>query len=78
LTTGEGTQPISDMNWKKKENKCLGSSSITEKENKEQKELEKSNGIDKYLHKFPENEKFLGFENVSLNFCIFFNPFTFL
>ena len=35
LTTGEGTQPISDLNWKKKENKYLGSSSITDKEAKE-------------------------------------------
>ena len=65
LVTGDGTQPLSDMNWKKRENKYLGSSSISDKEAKEQKELEKSKKIDQYLSRFPENEKYLGFENVS-------------
>jgi hypothetical protein len=53
------------MNWKKRENKYLGVNSITDKESKEQKELEKSKKIDQYLSRFPENEKYLGFENVS-------------
>lgn len=68
LVTGDGTQPLSDMNWKKRENKYLGSSSISDKEAKEQKELEKSKKIDQYLSRFPENEKYLGFENVSKGF----------
>ena len=73
LVTGEGTQPLSDMNWKKRENKYLGANSITDKEAKEQKELDKSKKIDQYLSKFPDNEKYLGFENVStaFNFNIF-------
>ena len=37
--TGEGCQPLSDMGWKKKENKYLGTSSHSEKEQKEAKEL---------------------------------------
>ena len=42
LVTGDGTQPLSDMNWKKRENKYLGSSSISDKEAKEQKEQRKN------------------------------------
>ena len=30
--TGEGTQPLSDMNWKKRENKYLGQNSVSDKE----------------------------------------------
>ena len=33
--TGEGTQALSDMGWKKKENKYMGTGSLTEKESKE-------------------------------------------
>jgi hypothetical protein len=40
-------------------------SSISEKEAKELKDLKQSKHVDQYLNKFPENEKFLGFENVS-------------
>jgi hypothetical protein len=39
--TGEGTQPLSDMGWKKKENKYQGSTSHSEKEQKEAKDLNK-------------------------------------
>ena len=53
------------MNWKKRENRYLGSKSISDKEAKEQDELDKSKKIDQYLNRFPENEKYLGFENVS-------------
>jgi len=63
--TGEGTQALSDMHWKKRENKFLGANSITERENKEIKHLDKKNKTDQFISKFPENEKFLGFENVS-------------
>ena len=64
--TGEGTQPLADLNWKKKENKFQGSSSITDREAKELKEIDKRNQTDQYLYKFPDNEKYMGFENVSV------------
>ena len=58
------------MNWKKRENKYQGPNSITDKEAKEQKELEKSTKINQYLSRFPDNEKYLGFENVSKSFYL--------
>ena len=33
--TGEGTQPLNDMAWKRKENKYLGANSINDKEQRE-------------------------------------------
>ena len=62
---GEGTQPISDFAWKKKENKYLGMQSLTEREQKDTKDMKQRMHVDQYLSKFPESEKFLGFENVS-------------
>ena len=44
--TAEGTQPLSDFAWKKRENKYLGANSISEKENKEQKELSKKSQLE--------------------------------
>jgi len=32
--TGEGCQPITDLGWKRKENKYLGTSSISERDSK--------------------------------------------
>lgn len=61
----QGTQPLADLNWKKKENKFMGQQSISMREQEELKEMEKRSQIEQYLTKFPENEKFLGFENVS-------------
>ena len=46
LTTGEGTQPLSDLGWKKKENKYQGSSSISDKESKDQKEIKSMKHVD--------------------------------
>jgi hypothetical protein len=46
MTTGEGTQPLSDLGWKKKENKYLGMSSISEKEAKDLKEMKQSKHVD--------------------------------
>lgn len=34
--------------------------------------------VDQYLNKFPENEKFLGFENVSLDLEILISVFSLL
>ena len=44
--TAEGTQPLSDFGWKKRENKYLGANSISDKENKEQKELLKKSQLE--------------------------------
>lgn len=72
--TGEGTQPLSDLAWKKKENKYLGANSLNEKEMKEKRDLDNKPSIDSYLYRFPKNENYLGFENVS-NF--FFHVYHF-
>ena len=37
--TAEGTQSLSDMGWKRKENKYLGINNLSEKETKDNKEL---------------------------------------
>lgn len=63
--TGEGCQAITDLGWKKKENRYLGTSSMSEREVKEQKSVKSSVAIEQYQYKFPENERHLGFENVS-------------
>lgn len=63
--TGEGCQPISDLGWRRKENKYLGSSSMSERELKEQKAIKSSVQIEQYQYKFPDDEKHFGFENVS-------------
>ena len=39
--TGEGCQPITDLAWKKKENKYQGQSSLSEREVKDLKEMPK-------------------------------------
>ena len=62
---GEGCQPITDLGWRKKENKYLGSSSLSDRELKEQKSIKSSVAIEQYQFKFPENERHIGFENVS-------------
>jgi hypothetical protein len=54
------------VNWKKRENKYQGPTSISYRESEELKEMEKRTQIEQYLTKFPENEKFCGFENVSM------------
>lgn len=54
------------MNWKKRENKYLGPNSLSDREMKEQRDLDNKSKTEQYLSKFPQNEKFLGFENVSL------------
>lgn len=64
--TGEGTQPLHDLNFKKRENKYMGPNSLTIKETDELKEMDKRSQLEQYLTKFPDNEKYLGFENVSL------------
>ena len=64
--TGEGCQPITDLGWKRKENKYLGSSSISERDSKQIKAIKDSVTIEQYMHKFPDNEKHFGFENVSI------------
>lgn len=66
--TGEGTQPLSDLAWKKKENKYMGDKSMSTKEQHIEKELEKKSQTEKYLLNFPPEEKYLGFENDS-NIC---------
>ena len=58
---GEG---LSDMQWKKKENKYQGLASIGEKETKDDKDLRQ---VDMYTKNFPNDDKFLGFENVSFH-----------
>ena len=64
--TGEGCQPITDLGWKKKENKYLGQSSLSEREVNIQKNMDsKGTSLEKFNQKFPENEKHLGLENVS-------------
>lgn len=75
----QGTQALSDLNWKKKENKYLGPQSISIREQEEVKEMEKRPQIEQYLTKFPDNEKFLGFENVSylLKTSYVYRPRTF-
>ena len=62
--TGEGCQPITDLGWKKKENKYLGQGSLSDREVKELKEMNKRLAIEQFNYKFPENEKHLGLENV--------------
>ena len=37
--TGEGCESLSDMGWKKKENKFLGNNSLSDREFKESREL---------------------------------------
>ena len=44
--TGEGCQPITDLGWKKKENKYLGQSSISERDNKQIKAIKDSATIE--------------------------------
>lgn len=44
--TGEGCQPISDLGWRRKENKYLGASSMSERELKEQKAIKGSVAIE--------------------------------
>ena len=63
--TGEGCQPISDLGWTRRDNKYRGSNSISDRELKAQKDVKASPAIEQYNYKFPENEKHLGFENVS-------------
>ena len=63
--TGEGCQPITDLGWKKKENKYLGQSSLSDREVKDLKEMGKRPSIEQFTYKFPDNEKHLGLENVS-------------
>lgn len=65
---GEGCQPITDLGWRKKENRYLGPSSLSERELKEQKSIKSSVAIEQYNYKFPDNERFIGFENVSASF----------
>ena len=43
----------------------MGMSSMSERENKEIKELKQKMQIDQYLSKFPDSDKYLGLENVS-------------
>lgn len=62
--TGEGCQPITDLAWKKKENKYLGQSSLSEREVKDLKEMGKRTSLEQFNYKFPD-EKHLGLENVS-------------
>ena len=64
--TGEECQPITDLAWKKKENKYLGQSSLSDREVKDLKEMGKRPSIEQFNYKFPENEKHLGLENVSV------------
>ena len=64
--TGEGCQPITDLGWKKKENKYLGNSSLSEREVKDLKDMGKRTSLEQFNYKFPDNEKHLGLENVSL------------
>lgn len=64
--TGEGCQPITDLAWKKKENKYLGQSSLSEREVSIQKYMDsKGTSLEQFNQKFPDNEKHLGLENVS-------------
>lgn len=44
--TGEGCQPLSDLGWKKKENKFMGVSSLPEKDQKEQKDIKAKSAIE--------------------------------
>ena len=44
--TGEGCQPLADLNWKKRENKFNGNSSISDREARELKDIEKRNQTD--------------------------------
>ena len=66
--TGEGCQPITDLGWKKKENKYQGQSSLSEREVKDLKEMGKRTSIEQFNYKFPDNEKHLGLENVSTRY----------
>ena len=68
--TGEGCQPITDLGWKKKENKYLGQSSLSEREVKDLKDMSKQRSIEQFNYKFPDNEKHLGLENVSYHLTI--------
>ena len=72
--TGEGCESLSEMGWKKKENKFQGNNSLSEREFKEKRELDNKAKVDQYISKFPPNENYLGFENVSvfLSFLMFF------
>lgn len=72
--TGEGCESLSEMGWKKKENKFQGNNSLSEREFKEKRELDNKAKVDQYISKFPPNENYLGFENVSV-FLSFFNVF---
>ena len=54
------------MGWKKKENKFLGNNSLSDREFKEKRELDQKKKVDQYIGKFPANENYLGFENVSV------------
>jgi hypothetical protein len=38
--TGEGCESLSDMSWKKKENKFQGNNSLSDREFKERRELD--------------------------------------
>lgn len=71
--TGEGCQPITDLGWKKKENKYLGQSSLSDREVKDLKEMSKRTSIEQFNYKFPDNEKHLGLENVSSQSSAFGN-----
>ena len=62
--TGEGTSALSDLGFKKKDNKYVGEKALTDKESKEAKEQKEKFHVEQYLNKVPEGEKFLGFENV--------------
>ena len=44
--TGEGCESLSDMGWKKKENKFLGNNSLSEREFKERRELDNKPKVD--------------------------------
>ncbi len=46
---------------------------MSDREFKESRELNTKQQVDKYIGKFPPNENFLGFENVSLFFCFNIN-----
>lgn len=54
-----------DSSWKRRENKFQGNSSLSDKEVKERRELDSKFSNEKYIMKFPRNENYLGFENVS-------------
>ena len=63
--TGEGTQPLSDLGWKKKDNKYVAEKTNSEKESKDSKDKKETYHVENYYNKLPEGEKYLGFENVS-------------